>query len=117
MDLRELCGLLTGTARKKALSSLISHRRAIVDGVAGSSAAVMLVSLPKQKNPIIVVGDNLDDAGYLYYDLSRLIGEENVGMLPSASSATSNMDSLMPQAKSCEPRHLTRWLQASSNMW
>ena len=83
MDLRELCGLLTGTARKKALSSLISHRRAIVDGVAGSSAAVMLVSLPKQKNPIIVVGDNLDDAGYLYYDLSRLIGEENVGMLPS----------------------------------
>lgn len=83
MDLRELCGLLTGTARKKALSSLISHRRAIVDGVAGSSAAVMLVSLPKQKKPIIVVGDNLDDAGYLYYDLSRLIGEENVGMLPS----------------------------------
>ena len=32
---------------------------------------------------MIVVGDDYDDAGYLYHDLSRLAGEQAVAMLPS----------------------------------
>ena len=31
----------------------------------------------------MVVGDNLDDAGYLYFDLCRIAGEDAVAMLPS----------------------------------
>lgn len=32
---------------------------------------------------MLVAGDSLDDAGYLYFDLCRLAGEEAVAMLPS----------------------------------
>ena len=44
----------------------------------------MLSGLPyTQGHPILVVGDSLDDAGYLYFDLCRLAGEDAVAMLPS----------------------------------
>lgn len=33
--------------------------------------------------PVLVVGDSMDDAGYLYYDISRVLGEEAVLMFPS----------------------------------
>lgn len=53
-------------------------------GLAGSSAAILLSSLPRKKNvPMLVVGDSADDAGYLYHDLSRLLGEEKVVLFPS----------------------------------
>ncbi len=52
-------------------------------GVAGSAAAMLLASIPKRKSPVLVVGDSLDDAGYLFQDLSRLLGDEAVAMLPS----------------------------------
>lgn len=44
---------------------------------------MLLASIPKRKTPALVVGDSLDDAGYLYQDLSRLLGEGAVAMLPS----------------------------------
>lgn len=82
MDLKELCGLLDTPARRKALACLTSHPESMLTGVAGSSAAVML-ELAGGKGLTMVVGDSLDDAGYLYYDLCRLAGEEAVAMLPS----------------------------------
>lgn len=52
--------------------------------LAGSSPAVMFSGLPvSTASPIIIIGDSLDDAGYLYHDLSRICGEEAVAILPS----------------------------------
>ncbi|MDE5660782.1 MAG: transcription-repair coupling factor [Muribaculaceae bacterium] len=70
-------------ARRKALRAALSDARVVsVYGLAGSAAAVML-SETGRKRPMIVVADSLDDAGYLYHDLTRLCGEEVVAMLPS----------------------------------
>jgi len=70
-------------ARQKALRTALSDARIVsVYGLAGSSTAVML-SETGRKRPMIVVADSLDDAGYLYHDLTRLCGEEAVAMLPS----------------------------------
>lgn len=55
-----------------------------VSGAAGSSAAMILSAVAAQRQLILVVGDTQDDAGYLYHDLCRLLGEEAVAMLPSA---------------------------------
>lgn len=52
-------------------------------GLAGSSAAMLLGSMPRGKAPMLVVGDSADDAGYLYHDMSRLLGDDEVMILPS----------------------------------
>ncbi len=85
MTLNEISAALLGNARRKALANLASKKHSQIVGAAGSSAAVMLCGLPAPADgaPILVVGDSLDDAGYLYFDLCRLAGEETVAMLPS----------------------------------
>jgi len=77
--------LLITDARKKALSSIVRHTAShpIICGLAGSSAAIAIASLPKSQQPIVVIGNDADDAGYLYHDLSRLIGEDRIAILPS----------------------------------
>ncbi|MDE5632113.1 MAG: transcription-repair coupling factor, partial [Muribaculaceae bacterium] len=85
MTLNDISAALLDSARRKALANLASKKHSQIVGAAGSSAAVMLCGLPAQADgaPILVVGDSLDDAGYLYFDLCRLVGEEAVAMLPS----------------------------------
>lgn len=70
-------------ARGKAVASLMRSRRGTVYGLAGSSAAMMLSSVRQRNEPYLVIGDSQDDAGYIYFDLCRLVGEEAVAMLPS----------------------------------
>lgn len=71
-------------ARRKAVSGLRRDKRATLYGLAGSSASMALVGLSQKGKAMLVIGDSQDDAGYLYHDLSRLVGEEAVAMLPSA---------------------------------
>ncbi len=70
-------------SRAKAMTALLRHRESHAYGLAGSAAAVLLASLPARKSPILVIGDSLDDAGYLYHDISRVAGEKAVMMFPS----------------------------------
>ena len=83
MKLQDLAGQFMTPARAKALRSALRGQESTAYGLAGSSVAVMLATMPQPKHPVLVVGDSLDDAGYLYYDLVRLCGEESVAMLPS----------------------------------
>lgn len=75
MTIAELCAGLQTPARRKAIARLAGSHRATMAGLAGSSAAVMLAALPQQKNTVVVVGDDADDAGYLFFDLCRLFPE------------------------------------------
>ncbi len=52
-------------------------------GLAGSAAALVIASL-RLPHPIIVLGQDIDDAGYLYHDLARIVGEKALSILPSA---------------------------------
>jgi len=83
MQLAELVSQFMTPARARALRSALKGGEASAYGLAGSSAAVMLATMPARPEPVLVVGDSLDDAGYLYYDLVRLCGENAVAMLPS----------------------------------
>ena len=83
MKIGELCKLIVTASRRRSLKALCGKPGAGVYGLAGSSAAMMLTALPHDDAPMIVVGDSLDDAGYLYFDLCRLAGEEAVAFLPS----------------------------------
>ncbi len=69
--------------RRKALQSLLRHRNSWVVNLAGSSSAMLLATMPARKSPVLVVGDSLDDAGYLYHDLLRLAGDKGTAFFPS----------------------------------
>lgn len=83
MTLAELHQLFLMPARAKALAALGRNRKASLYGLAGSAVAMALSSIKQSDGPMLVVGDSPDDAGYLYFDLSRLVGEDAVAMLPS----------------------------------
>ncbi len=89
-------------ARREAVEAALKGRRphrAAFYSLAGSSAAILLASLKAKpsgsptwegplpsaarKTPLLVIGDSLDDAGYLFHDLSRLLGDDAVAMFPS----------------------------------
>ena len=83
MELTEITHLFLTAARKEALEDMLRRKSSEACGLAGSSAAVLISSIPRRKVPVLVVGDDADDAGYLYHDLCRLCGEEAVAFMPS----------------------------------
>ncbi len=87
MDTHALLNIFDSPERQAAIKAALKSTSAKgIDfyGLSGSSVAMMLASLPHVKGrPLLVVGESLDDAGYLYHDLSRIIGEGALAMLPS----------------------------------
>ncbi|MCM1517423.1 MAG: transcription-repair coupling factor [Pseudoflavonifractor sp.] len=86
MDITELSKQFLSPARRKALQHALASartRHVSLYGLAGSSVSMMLAAMPPRREPVIVVGDSPDDAGYLYHDLSRIVGEEQVMIFPS----------------------------------
>ena len=85
MTISQLSDEFMTPRRREAIQKALGGEAAIVSvyNLAGSSVAMMLGSMPARKVPTVIVGDSLDDAGYLYHDLSRLLGEDKVMMFPS----------------------------------
>ena len=57
------------------------------DGLNGSSAALVLAAIANRgdNNPdMLVVMNDLDDAGYIYHDLTQMMGDERVLFFPSS---------------------------------
>ena len=71
--------------RLRAINKLIESDVSLMSfySLAGSSVAMLFASMPKQSKPVLIIGDGLDDAGYLYHDISRMLGEDAVLMFPS----------------------------------
>lgn len=85
MTIQELSHEFLSASRREALTKALGGKTAVISvyNLAGSAPAMMLGAMPGRKVPTVVVGDSLDDAGYIYHDLSRILGEENVLMFPS----------------------------------
>lgn len=86
MTLTEVEKLFMTEARRRALASLVSGKAThpALCSVAGSAAAMAIAGVDvKGGRPMLVVGADPDDAGYLYHDLARLAGEESVVFFPS----------------------------------
>lgn len=85
VTLASLAADFNSGARGKALMSAVADS-SVTDlhlyGLAGSAAAMALSAI-KSDGPILVVGDSMDDAGYLCHDLTRICGAESTAVMPS----------------------------------
>lgn len=69
--------------RREALRSCRRRKRTTIYGLGGSSLSLALAGLVEKSKPILMIADSEDDAGYIYHDVSTLIGEERTAILPS----------------------------------
>ena len=112
MDLEQLCAKMLTASRKKAVLSALEDsavRRVTMYGLAGSSAPMLMASLSPLSGPVLVVGDSLDDAGYLYHDLSRALGENAVLMFPSGYKRSIKYGQPEPPSQIMRTEVLNRW--------
>ncbi len=85
MTLQELGSELLSGARREAIDKALRSRTHVISvyNLAGSAPAMLFGAMKPRKVPTVIVADSLDDAGYIYHDLSRMLGEEDVLMFPS----------------------------------
>ena len=71
--------------RRRALDKMLVGKSLCCSAysLAGSAPALLFAGMTPCKSPTLIIGDSLDDAGYLYHDLSRILGEDAVLMFPS----------------------------------
>lgn len=112
MKLSDIVKFYANGARSKAISAFVKDkkvRRFNVVNVAGSSLSIMLSQLPSTKAPILVIGDTADDAGYIYHDLSRVVGEKAIAFFPSAYKRDIKYGQIDPPSEILRTDALSRW--------
>ena len=82
---RNLSEIFVTPQRRKAIDKLLGGKSLYTSAyaLAGSAPALLFAGMTPRQSPTLIIGDSLDDAGYLYHDLSRILGEEAVLMFPS----------------------------------
>ena len=86
MELKQLHALWWDRERQSAMKRLLASKRHpnfVVNGLAGSAAAMLIAGLPRQEQPYLVVANDADEAGYLYNDLLALTDDQQVLIFPS----------------------------------
>ena len=63
---------------------------------------------------MLVIGDSLDDAGYLYHDLSRVLGESAVLMFPSGYKRSIKYGQVDPPSQIMRTEVLNHWFDDPS---
>lgn len=114
MDLEELCKNILTPARGEVLTKAFADKRVnriTLYGLAGSAPAMLMGALPAEDgdSPVLVVGDTLDDAGYIYHDLSRVLGEGAVLMFPSGYKRAIKYGQPDPPSQIMRTEVLNRW--------
>ena len=116
MTLEDISRRFITAPRRRSLTAAMTSGSGLVSlyGLAGSSAAMALSAIDGGGQPVIVVGDSADDAGYLYHDLSRLVGEDNVVMFPSAYKRDIKYGQIDPPSQILRTETLNRWYAPDS---
>ena len=86
MEIKELCEIFGSKVRCDALKALLADRKnrtASIDGLAGSAAAMLFASLPRRKEPFLIIANDIDEAGYMYHDLCQIADESATLIFPS----------------------------------
>ena len=63
---------------------------------------------------MLVIGDSLDDAGYLYHDLSRVLGESAVLMIPSGCKRSLKYGQVDAPSQNMRTDQLNHWFDDPS---
>ncbi len=111
MTLQDIAARFTSGARGIAFDKAVKSGadRVNLYSLAGSAAAVAIKKLESDSIPVIVVGDSLDDAGYLYHDLCRLASEDAVAIFPSAYKRDIKYGQVDPPSQILRTEALNRW--------
>lgn len=117
MEIKEIEDIFPGKARMKALEkglALARKKNGITEvrGLAGSAGAMLLAALPRQDAPVLVAAADLDQAGYLYQDLVKLLGDgepQKVMFLPSGYKRDIRYGQPDPPQQILRTETISRW--------
>ena len=117
MEIKEIEDIFPGKARMKALENGLALARkkngmTEVRGLAGSAGAMLLAALPRQDAPVLVAAADLDQAGYLYQDLVKLLGDgepQKVMFLPSGYKRDIRYGQPDPPQQILRTETISRW--------
>ncbi len=111
MTLSELGSEFLSPTRREALEKALRSRTPIISvyNLAGSAPAMLFGAMKPRKVPTVIVADSLDDAGYIYHDLSRMLGEEDVLMFPSGYKRDIKYGQVDPPSRILRTEALNRW--------
>ncbi|MDY4649286.1 MAG: transcription-repair coupling factor [Muribaculaceae bacterium] len=73
-------------ARRDAFRSLLgdkSCRRMSLTGLVGSAPAMFFAMVEGGKSPLLIIANDITEAGYIYNDIRNIAGEESVAVFPS----------------------------------
>ncbi|MBQ4291456.1 MAG: transcription-repair coupling factor [Muribaculaceae bacterium] len=87
MTLHDILPLFLTPSRRKAVEALVAARdkeQIGLYGLAGSSPAALFAGLDGLQNgPMLIICSDIDDAGYLYNDIAKFVGENRTLIFPS----------------------------------
>lgn len=86
MELLEAVRQFATPTKIKAVDEALSSRatrRMRLCGLAGSAPAMLITQLKKRREPILVIANDAEEAGYLYSDMAAIVGNNDVMLFPS----------------------------------
>lgn len=120
MKIEELCEVLNPVSRVKAVEKLLKGEKMgkrVIDGLTGSSQAVLFSRFPLQECPYLIICNDLDDAGYLYHDLCQINGEERVLIFPSGYKRDIKYGQIDAPSEILRTEVLNKWYNDKSVRW
>ena len=119
MEIKALCDIFNGKGRTTALKKLLDGDggRAVIDGLAGSSAAMLFAALPQRSCPYLIVVNDLDEAGYMYNDLCQIVGDKQVLIFPSGYKRDIKYGQVDAPNEILRTEVLNRWYDDSEVRW
>lgn len=120
MELSELCRLVASQARCQALKKLLATKRnriISIDGLAGSAAAMLFSALPKKEMPYLIIANDLDEAGYLYFDLCQITGETHTLIFPSGYKRDIKYGQIDAPSEILRTEVLNKWYTDNAVQW
>ena len=120
MELSELCRLVASQARCQALKKLLATKRnriISIDGLAGSAAAMLFSALPKKETPYLIIANDLDEAGYLYFDLCQITGETHTLIFPSGYKRDIKYGQIDAPSEILRTEVLNKWHTDNAVQW
>ncbi|MDE6165255.1 MAG: hypothetical protein K2F62_06620, partial [Muribaculaceae bacterium] len=91
LTLRNVYDLFIGKSRRLAIDEAINGKggksaRMCFTSLAGSAQSLVVAAVAElcASAPVLLIAESADAAGYFYHDITRVLGEEAVAVLPSA---------------------------------
>ncbi len=120
MEIKRLSDLFNNSARVSALKKMLQSKRVRVigiDGLAGSSAAMLFSRLPRQEQPYLIIANDMDEAGYIYNDLCQLSTDGEVLIFPSGYKRDIKYGQVDAPSEILRTEVLNQWHTSKSLRW